>query len=101
MPGKNIASLTLVSSDESSASFSVAFTGGKKANQYSLWVALNGYDADDVHRSAAFAGIIWDGTAGAVTVPKNADPTHPVTRYEAFVALFPDVWSPVSNTLTI
>lgn len=94
---KNQATLALTGETDTTASFTAQFEGRKSDNRYSLWVALNGYDGEGVHRSASFAALIWDGSAGAVTVAKNADPEHPVNSYQAFVAEFPDVWDAVSN----
>lgn len=106
MPTKTT-TIALLSSDDLSVTFTVELGGRKNLNPYSLWIALHGYDMGDVHRSASYSGIRWNelnpvpvGATCQVTVPKNADPGHPVVRYEVFVALFPDVWTPVSNTLT-
>jgi hypothetical protein len=107
MPGKTEAALALLSEDDTSATFEATFEGHKNDNPYELWVTVNGYDADGVHRSQSNAGLRWNeldpvpvGTTCEATLPKNIDPAHPSLTYSAYV------WdhngnpsTPVSNTV--
>lgn len=101
------AQLALDAQDTAAATFTATFEGHKHDNPYDLWVALKGFDSDGVNRSASYSALRWNeqatvavGDTCQVTVPKNADPAHPVATYTAYVWDFPDAWTPVSNTVT-
>lgn len=91
---KPIAQLGLSRTNGNAADFTVTFTGHKNLNRQNVWVACNSYDAVDVHVGANFAPVAWDGDDGTVTVGFVSG-----ARSEAFACLFPDVWTPRSNTV--
>lgn len=105
MPGP-IASLALVSHDGATATFHVHDADKKDRDEFYKWVACIGYDADDVQTSAAYSPVVWDTSGvdplddGTATVTLGAAPGNPPpVRYEAFVVLWPDVWTPRSDTV--
>lgn len=99
-----VATLTLVSHDSNAAAFHIHDKDKKDANEYSKWIAVNGYDAGGVHRTADFKGIRWNEGDPPPddcdeVVELTNDDAFPVVRREAFVTVFPDVWTPRSNTV--
>lgn len=98
MAKPDIAKLELVNtgSYRGVATFAVVYTGRKPAQRYNLWLSLNAVLASGDDNPDAFTPVVWDGTNGTATITLPAD----ATGFEAFVSLFPDVWTEVSNVVT-
>lgn len=94
---RQLATLTLASQDDASASFSVEFTGHRNDNRYLLWLSATGYDQAGERSFVVYLAVVWDGDSGACTVPKNVDPNVSVAGYRAFIAEYPEILTPVSN----
>lgn len=101
--GGSDATLAFVSQDASTVTVTATFTGHKNVNPYDLWVRLVGLDANGATVGVTDAALRWneqpvvpDGTTSTVTLAK---PAGSVT-FSAFVWLFPDPSTPVSNTVT-
>lgn len=91
---------------DSTVTYAVTFQGKKNDNPYLLWVSHWCYDNADVPATAEFHPVVWDtattGHTVAFQVPigYTGNPaTGPVVECRAYVSVFPDVWTPRSNTV--
>lgn len=92
---KDLAEVTLDRVEDGVAYFTVTFTGKKQAQRYFLWLSLNDVVAAGDENPDAFAPVNqWVGDSASVSIPAVAGHS-----YEAFVSLWPDVWTPRSNTV--
>ena len=80
--------------------FSVTATSKKMINEkYSLWGAKRCTDSSGTTMSAEYHAVRWPsstnntGTLSGFSTPTNA------SQCSVFVWLFPDAWTPVSNTV--
>lgn len=94
---KQLATLALVDVVDGIATFSVGFIGKKQAQRYFLWLSLNAlYESGDLNPDV-FSPVQWDGNGGHVTIALVPG----MNEFVAYVSLFPDVWTPVSNEVSI
>lgn len=93
---KNLASLQLNDVTGGVATFTATFTGKQLPQRYYLWLSLNDILGAGDENPDAFQPINkWaqpDGRTSTVSIPVVAGHS-----YEAFVSLFPDVWTSVSG----
>lgn len=101
MPGHDDAVLTLVSETDADATFAVEFIGHKNVNRYNLWVQNDGLNSDGNTVSRGEAAVsTWSVGTSTVTVPKGGvTEGQTVAGFSAYVWLFPDNGTPVSNTV--
>lgn len=99
MPRKLLATVRLDTVTDGVATFTVAFAGKKPAQRYMLWLSLNAILEPGDRNPDVFAPVAWpgDGSDGTVSVALMPG----VAAFVAYVSLFPDVWTPVSNEIEL
>lgn len=110
------ATLAVASQDATTVTFAAEFTGHKNQNANLIWVSCKTEDADGATASVQYLPVHWDvpfgenpgpgsiGTAGPFAFEIGATPNPdagPVASLEAFASHYPDIWTPVSNTVTL
>ena len=100
---KQDATLALISQDSSSVTFQATFEGKGSLNPYDLWVQCEGLDGSGTVVSETEGGLRWneqspvpDGAICQITLSKPAN----AASFKAYVWLFPDNTTPVSNTVS-
>lgn len=94
--------LAIESQTSSSVTFAVSMPGALLP--YSLWVANVCSDAAGVTVTAEYQPVVWSDAPNAGSAgPFSTDGSNPAAGQpvacRAFVWLFPDAWTPVSNVV--
>lgn len=94
------ASLSLISQDSTSVRFSVTFTSHKNVNKYSLWCRLDALDSSGQRLGSGEASCgVWQDNYSQLSVPKPL--VDGIASFKAYVWLFPDSETPVSNEVSL
>lgn len=95
MPKPDLASISIAAQNGTTVVYDV-FQGKGNKNPYQLWVRQECRDADGTPVSIQHQPVRWEqlpyGTTDAFTITG--------VDGEAAVVEYPDVWTPVSNTVT-
>lgn len=97
---QQVASLSLVSNDATTATFHVHDEDKKDNEEYSKWLVVKAFDA--FGQPAAPTGyfpVRWDENTPPADDCDLTAPLPAAASYAAFVTVFPDVWTPRSNTV--
>jgi hypothetical protein len=94
----HIASIAVASQTATTVTFAVEQTGGKPSDFYLLWISNTCVDAAGVTVTAEYQPV---STAGSFATDGTSPFAGPIVSCSASVAKFPDVWTPVSNTVTV
>lgn len=90
------ASLAVGSLTATTVDYDVTFAGKKNDNPWLLWVSQTCFDADGEVVSAEYHPVVWDALPAGHTEPFAVAGVS----CSAAVTMFPDVWTPRSNTVS-
>lgn len=93
-----IASLELTGQTATSATFHIHDEDKKDKDEYNKWLVVHPFAGDGTPLSPLYQGIRWDEQnppSDDCDMTVDLDPA--ASSFAAFVAMFPDVWTPRSN----